>query len=349
MSARTGQTQMLSCKGLWKIYGRAPPVFADPGAKADALRAAASDIPVALADIDLDIRKGEVFVLMGLSGSGKSTLLRCLARLVEPTSGRIEVAGDDLLAMDRATLRDLRRRRMSMVFQNFALLPHRTVLGNVEMPLELQGVPPAERHRKALEMIELVGLTERRDYYPRELSGGQQQRVGIARSLTTNPDIWFLDEPFSALDPLTRREMQGELLRLQEAFGKTIVFVTHDAAEAIRVGDRIALMRDGRIVQCGKPVDLVFDPADAYVRSFMQDVERTALLTVAATMEPMPAASEKLGTIGAHASLLEAARRIAGHSGHLEVLDDGGTVLGHVSDRSLGRALLAAAGESSRP
>jgi len=349
MRAQTDQARMLSCKGLWKIYGPAPSVFADPHAEANALRMAAGDIQVALADIDLEIRKGETFVLMGLSGSGKSTLLRCLARLVEPTRGRIEVAGDDLLAMDRARLRDLRRRRMSMVFQNFALLPHRTVLGNVEMPLELQGVPPAERRRKALEMIEVVGLAERRDYYPRELSGGQQQRVGIARSLTTNPDIWFLDEPFSALDPLIRREMQGELLRLQENFGKTIVFVTHDAAEAIRVGDRIALMRDGRIVQCGDPVDLVFHPADEYVRSFMHDVERTALLTVAATMEPMPAASERLGTIDASASLLEAARRIAGQSGHLEVLGNDGAVLGQISDTLLGRALLAAAGESSRP
>ena len=202
---------------------------------------------------------------MGLSGSGKSTIVRCLSRLVEPTSGHILLDGEDLLQASERQLIDLRRRAMGMVFQNFGLLPHLTVLDNVAFPLRIQGKTLSERHVRAREMIELVGLQGREASYPHQLSGGQQQRVGIARSLAVGPELWFLDEPFSALDPLIRRQMQDEFLRLQKMLNKTIVFITHDIIEAFRLADRIAIMREGEVIQIGRPVDIVLNPADDYV------------------------------------------------------------------------------------
>jgi len=221
---------------------------------------------------------------MGLSGSGKSTLLRCMTRLIEPSAGEIYFEAQDLMQVSDSELIEMRRHKMGMVFQHFALLPNRTVLGNVALPLEVQGIGRATREQRALEVIELVGLDGREHYYPRELSGGQQQRVGIARSLAAEPDIWFLDEPFSALDPLIRREMQDEFMRLQNVLHKSIVFITHDFEEAIRLADRIAIMKDGAIIQIGTPEQLVLNPATDYVEEFTQGIPRAKVLSAQALM-----------------------------------------------------------------
>jgi glycine betaine/proline transport system ATP-binding protein len=222
---------------------------------------------------------------MGLSGSGKSTLVRCLSRLIESTHGQIYFENSDLRKMSDKELIDLRRHKMGMVFQNFALLPHMTVFGNVMFPLEIQGSKKDEIKKKALKVIELVGLKGRENYFPKELSGGQQQRVGIARSLAVDPEVWFLDEPFSALDPLIRKEMQDEFLRLQNLLHKTIIFITHDFDEAIKLADRIAIMKDGLIIQVGTPEQLVINPATNYVKEFTNDILRSKVLTASSIME----------------------------------------------------------------
>ncbi|MDV2482289.1 glycine betaine/L-proline ABC transporter ATP-binding protein [Methanoculleus sp. Wushi-C6] len=246
---------------------------------------------LALSNISLDIMPGEVFVLMGLSGSGKSTLLRCVNRLIEPTEGEIRIDGEDIVAMSRDELRGTRRRRLGMIFQNFALLPHRTVLENVAFGLEIQGVTGDERSRKAEEMLQLVGLGGYGASMPAELSGGMKQRVGLARALTSDPDILLMDEAFSALDPLIRREMQDELLDLQQRLAKTIIFVTHDLDEALKLGDRIALMKSGAIVQVGTPEEILTNPENAYVEKFVADVDLTRVLSASDVMRrPEPVA-----------------------------------------------------------
>ena len=249
---------------------------------------------------------------MGLSGSGKSTLVRCLSRLIEPTAGEIIFEGRDLLKATERELIEIRRHKMGMVFQHFALLPHQTVLGNVAFPLAIQGIDRATREARARKIIELVGLKGRELYFPRQLSGGQQQRVGIARSLAVEPEIWFLDEPFSALDPLIRREMQDEFLRLQNMLRKTIVFITHDFDEAIRLADRIAIMKDGEIIQIGTPEELVTRPATDYVREFTRDVQRAKVISArcadAARGAGRPLCQPCAGH-GAHRQLRRADRR----------------------------------------
>ena len=276
---------VILCRGLWKVFGPEPVELlerhgSNPSSK-DILK---SGHIGAVQDVNLDVQPGEILVIMGLSGSGKSTVVRCLSRLVEPTAGQVLFQGADLLKATDKELIEIRRHKMGMVFQNFALLPHRSVIDNVAFPLEVQGIDRAKRHDRAREIIELVGLKGREGYYPRELSGGQQQRVGIARSLAVEPDVWFLDEPFSALDPLIRREMQDEFLRLQNLLHKTIVFITHDFDEAIRLADRIAIMYEGRIVQLGTAEELVTNPATDYVRAFTRDIPKAKLLTVASVM-----------------------------------------------------------------
>lgn len=241
----------------------------------------------AVQDVTLDIIPGEMLVVMGLSGSGKSTLVRCLSRLIEITSGEIIIEGRNIAELSEAELIDVRRRKMGMVFQSFGLLPNRTALENVAFPLEMRGQDRRSRIGRAREMLALVGLKGREGYFPRELSGGQQQRVGIARSLAVEPDIWFLDEPFSALDPLIRREMQEEFLRLKHMLKKTIIFITHDFDEALRLADRIAIMKDGRVEQCDRPAQIVLNPATDYVARFTAEIDRARILSAGGLAAPL--------------------------------------------------------------
>jgi len=334
---------MLSCKNLWKIYGPAKAHSIDPEAP---LSENISSVEqrggfVALAGIDLSVAKGEILVIMGLSGSGKSTLLRCLTRLVEPTAGELRFEGQDLRAVPEKSLQLLRRTHMSMVFQNFALLPHRTVVGNVELPLEIQGVRAAERRQRALDMIGLVGLSGKEDHYPHELSGGQQQRVGIARSLSTNPSLWLLDEPFSALDPLIREEMQDEILRLQKTLSKTAVFVTHDFNEAARVGDRIALLRKGELVQTGSAAELILNPADSYVRAFTASAERSRILTAENFMQRGEPGEFDV-QLEAEATLRRVAETFQGGASVIAFGNSTGRTVGFMRRQDLGDALTSA-------
>jgi glycine betaine/proline transport system ATP-binding protein len=284
-------TSTIAVANLWKVFGPRPErVVGSP--LADLPRAELGSrigCVVAVRDVSFGVRPGEVFVVMGLSGSGKSTLVRCLTRLIEPTSGEISIDGEDVRAMSDRRLRDLRRRQVAMVFQHFWLLPHRPVLDNVAYGLEIQGVGRQQRHRRAGEMLALVGLDGHEHQYPDQLSGGMQQRVGLARALATDPALLLFDEPFSALDPLIRRDMQDEVRRLHAEVGKTLVFITHDLAEALTLGDRIAVLRDGSVVQVGTPEDLVGAPADDYVADFVRDVPRADVLTLRWIMrEPAP-------------------------------------------------------------
>ncbi len=291
----------LACRNVWKLYGNGAADFIQRrSGKATTAEIVEAGLVGAARAVDLEIRRGEIFIIMGLSGSGKSTLVRCMSRLVEPTYGRVEFEDKDLLSISDRELIELRRHRMGMVFQNFALLPHLNVLENIAFPLSVQGVDRREREARAREVIELVGLRGREHFYPRELSGGQQQRVGIARSLSTKPEVWFLDEPFSALDPLIRREMQDELMRLQAVLKKTIVFITHDFDEAIRLADRIAIMKDGEVIQVGTPEQLVLNPATDYVAEFTRDVQRAKVISARSIMRPLGKA-QHAGTISADA------------------------------------------------
>jgi len=277
----------IEAKGLWKIFGKK----AEEIMGSDLRSASKETIQektgcvVAVRNVSFTVKKGEFFVIMGLSGSGKSTLIRMLLRLIDSTSGSIFVDGRDVLKFNKRQLRDFRRHTTGMVFQYFGLLPHRSVLDNVAYGLKVQGVPKEKRYARAHETIETVGLKGWEEYLPSALSGGMQQRVGIARALTTEPEILLMDEPFSGLDPLIRREMQDELIELQDKVQKTIVFVTHDLHEALKLGDRIAIMRDGKIIQIGAPEDVITDPADDYVREFVQDASPAKVLTAGGIME----------------------------------------------------------------
>ena len=264
-------TPVIKCESVYKIFGtNAKKMLQSANGNVDAKSFQDAGCIVGVNNASFEVSKGEMLVVMGLSGSGKSTLLRCISRLTDATGGKIFIEGQDLLAMNERQLIELRRNKMGMVFQSFALLPHKTVLDNIAFPLQIKGSKTNESIQKAVEMVELVGLKGRENYFPRELSGGQQQRVGIARSLAVEPDIWFLDEPFSALDPLIRKEMQDEFLRLQGVLNKTILFITHDFDEALRLADRIAIMKDGLIEQLDTPADIVLNPKTEYVRKFTQ-------------------------------------------------------------------------------
>lgn len=286
----------LEAKNLYKVFGRNPKGVVErlrAGAQRDEIADAGT---AAVIDASFAVQPGEIFVIMGLSGSGKSTLIRMLNGLHDATAGTITVKGDSITDVAPARLRSIRRERIAMVFQHFALLPHRTVAANVAYPLELRGVDKTERLAKAEEILSLVGLEGWGDKLPSALSGGMQQRVGIARALAADSDILLMDEAFSALDPLIRREMQEQLLELQQKVQKTIIFITHDLNEAMFLGDRIAVMRDGRIVQIGTPEDILTDPANDYVEQFVQDVDRARVLTAANVMErPRPVVAESAG------------------------------------------------------
>ena len=279
---------VIKCQSVFKIFGaNAKKMLQDVSGNVDAKTFQEAGCIVGVNNASFEVSKGEMLVVMGLSGSGKSTLLRCISRLTDATAGKIYIEGQDLLALKNKELIELRRNKMGMVFQSFALLPHKTVLENIAFPLQIKGMKTEESIAKAMEMVKLVGLDGRENYFPRELSGGQQQRVGIARSLAVEPDIWFLDEPFSALDPLIRKEMQDEFLRLQGTLKKTIMFVTHDFDEALRLADRIAIMKDGIIEQLDTPANIVLNPATEYVRKFTQEVPREKVLKIESVMEPM--------------------------------------------------------------
>lgn len=327
---------IISCRNVWKLFGPEPEaLLSRHSGNPDSKAVADSGHIAAVRGATVDVQPGEILVIMGLSGSGKSTLVRCLSRLIEPTGGEIFFQGQNLLEASPKELIELRRHKMGMVFQHFALFPHRTVAENVAFPLEVQGVDRATRESKAQEIIELVGLQGREGYYPRELSGGQQQRVGIARSLAVGPDVWFLDEPFSALDPLIRREMQNEFLRLQNMLQKTIVFITHDFNEAIRLADRIVIMYEGSIVQIGTAEELITRPATDYVKEFTKDVAREKLLTIRSVMD---ATTQGNGanlmanlSVRADDRLTDVAKKILGEEGPVGVVDGDGQPAGIVT------------------
>ena len=277
---------VIKCQSLYKVFGvEKQDVETNSEGIIDNSILTQKGAVAAVNNVTLDVHKGELLVVMGLSGSGKSTLVRCMSRLIEPSSGLVEIEGKNILEMSEKELIELRRNKMGMVFQNFALLPHKTVLENIAFPLQMRGMKKSEYVERTLKMINLVGLNDKENNFPRELSGGQQQRVGIARSLAVEPDVWFLDEPFSALDPLIRKEMQDEFLRLQSLLKKTIVFITHDFDEALRLADRIAIMFEGKVEQIDQPGNIVLNPATDYVAKFTNDVPREKVLTVKDIME----------------------------------------------------------------
>ena len=326
----------ITCNGVWKLFGAgAERVLAEHNGAPNEQHLADAGLIGAVRDANFAVADGEIFVIMGLSGSGKSTLVRCMSRLIEPTAGEVIFDGQDLLRASEKMLIEIRRHKMGMVFQHFALLPHLTVLGNVAFPLEVQGVGRGMREERAREVIELVGLKGRETYYPRELSGGQQQRVGIARSLAVEPEIWLLDEPFSALDPLIRREMQDEFLRLQEMLHKTIVFITHDFDEAIRLADRIAIMKDGAIIQIGTPEALVTDPATDYVAEFTREIPRAKVLSARAIMTPAEAGAELAGPVAADTKVEDLAGQAMDSVAPLAVIGGDGAVIGQITRQAV--------------
>ena len=326
----TDNAPVISCKNVWKLFGPSPENYLSKMPEGMSFDDIQADGYIAgVKDVSIDVSQGEMLVIMGLSGSGKSTLVRCFSRLHEITGGTIEVEGQDIMSLSEKELIELRRNKMGMVFQSFGLLPHRSVLDNVAFPLEMRGQDKHTRRERALEVIKLVGLEGREEYFPRELSGGQQQRVGIARSLAIEPDIWFLDEPFSALDPLIRREMQDEFLRLQELLGKTIVFITHDFDEALRLADRIAIMKAGAVEQCDTPDQIVLNPATEYVRKFTEEIDKARVVHASVLAKPitgkLPTGQPILGS----SSIQQLAKTLVSDKRKtLPVADLDGTVIG---------------------
>ena len=313
---------VIKSESVYKIFGNnAEKLLEKNQGKVDSQKFQDAGCIVGVNNASFEIYKGEMLVVMGLSGSGKSTLLRCISRLTEATSGKIFIDGEDLLSMNNKQLIELRRNKMGMVFQGFALLPHKTVLENIAFPLIIKNLSTEESIKKAMEMVELVGLKGRENYFPRELSGGQQQRVGIARSLAVEPDIWFLDEPFSALDPLIRKEMQDEFLRLQDSLHKTIMFVTHDFDEALRLADRIAIMKDGIIEQLDTPDNIVLNPATEYVKKFTQDVPREKVLKIESIMDEYEQSLAGNNTVSKDAIIETVAESILDSKENLTVID----------------------------
>ncbi|MFD4227340.1 glycine betaine/L-proline ABC transporter ATP-binding protein [Streptomyces sp. NPDC058545] len=329
---------VFSVRDLWKVFGPKAdrvPGDAELGALTPAELRERTGCTAAVRDVSFDVRKGEVFVVMGLSGSGKSTLVRCLTRLIEPTSGEITIDGEDVLSMDAGRLRELRRHRAAMVFQHFGLLPHRSVIDNVAYGLEIQGMGRAKRRERAAEFIAKVGLDGMENRRPGQLSGGQQQRVGLARALAVDPEVLLFDEPFSALDPLIRRDMQEEVVRLHREEGRTMVFITHDLNEALKLGDRIALMRDGQIVQLGTPEEIVGTPADDYVRDFVRDVPREQVVTVQTAMRPADGEESTSGPALAPGTTVSDAIEAVVRTGKTARVVDDGRCLGVVDHACL--------------
>ena len=323
----------IACRNVWKVYGGTPKQYFDTPTGP-----ASTDIPAlvekirqdgaipAAADVSFDVHEGEIFVIMGLSGSGKSTMVRCLSRLVEPTRGEILLDGKDLLKKNKNELIDIRRHKMGMVFQSFGLLPHLSVAENISFPLSLQGLSAKEQREKTARVIELVGLEGREKSFPRQLSGGQQQRVGIARSLAVEPELWFLDEPFSALDPLIRRQMQDEFLRIQSTLKKSIVFITHNFLEALRIADRMMIMRDGMVVQIGTPTELIINPADDYVAEFTSDVPLARVLLARDVMDDTAIAKTGMFEVQGTECVEDLLSHLATHREGVAVAQNGSTI-----------------------
>ena len=326
----SSQQPVVKCESVYKIFGEnAEKLLASSNGKVDAKEFQDAGCVVGVNNASFEVYHGEMLVIMGLSGSGKSTLLRCISRLTETTAGKIFIDGEDLLALNSKELIEVRRNKMGMVFQSFALLPHKTVLENIAFPLQVKGNSTQDSMTRAMEMVELVGLGGRENYFPRELSGGQQQRVGIARSLAVEPDIWFLDEPFSALDPLIRKEMQDEFLRLQGVLKKTILFVTHDFDEALRLADRIAIMKDGIIEQLDTPANIVLNPATEYVRKFTEEVPREKVLKIESVMDPVNEKAELSDLQVSKDAIIETvAEEVLSQQKPVAVLDDDGKIVG---------------------
>jgi glycine betaine/proline transport system ATP-binding protein len=333
----------LSVRNLWKIFGKgSDSLIGTPDA--DLSRADLKEktgCVIGVKDVSFDVAPGEVFVVMGLSGSGKSTLIRCLTRLIEPTSGQTFIDGQDVNQSSPAQLRELRRTHASMVFQHFGLLPHKQVIDNVAYGLEIRGMGKKERRAKAGEVVDLVGLSGYETSYPDQLSGGMQQRVGLARALAGDPSLLLFDEPFSALDPLIRRDMQNEVIRLHHELGKTMVFITHDLAEALKLGDRILILRDGEIVQIGAPAEVVGAPADDYVRDFVSEVPRSHVLTLKWVMrDPRPDDSME-GPVMTSDTIVRKAAQAALASDHPVRVVDGDELVGIVDDDAILRVVVA--------
>ncbi|NGY77660.1 glycine betaine/L-proline ABC transporter ATP-binding protein [Bacillus megaterium] len=325
----------LKVKNITKVFGKNPSKAIDLLQKGKTKKEILEEtgMTIGVNQANFEIKSGEIFVIMGLSGSGKSTLVRMFNRLVEPTSGSLILDGADVVKMNKEELRDMRRKKMSMVFQNFALFPHRTVLDNTEYGLEVQGTPKAEREKKAKEALELVGLKGYENQYPGELSGGMQQRVGLARALANDPDILLMDEAFSALDPLIRKDMQDFLLELQEKMERTIIFITHDLDEALRIGDRIVLMKDGSVVQVGTPEEIMTNPANDYVERFVEDVNVAKVYTAESVMNRAESITVDRGPRVALKIMQE-----AGYSS-IYVVDKKKTLLGVVTADDISRAI----------
>ncbi len=331
------------CRNIWKIFGAYPERTLknlDRSLSRAEVQEQTGHV-IGVNDVSFEINTGETFVVMGLSGSGKSTLVRCISRLIEPTAGEVIIDGEDIMRYNDAQLTELRRYRMSMVFQHFGLFPHRKVIDNISFGLEIRGMNKKERKARAMEVLDKVGLQGWADHYPRELSGGMQQRVGLARAMAVDPEILIFDEPFSALDPLIRREMQDELLNIQAEVHKTMIFITHDFLEAIKMGDHIAIMKDGVVVQIGTPEEIVANPVDEYVREFTEDVPRYKVLSVGKVMRPV---SDAIGANGAQTvnenakldSLIDTAIQ---HEGPLAVVDDDDRIVGEIDQAMILKAM----------
>jgi glycine betaine/proline transport system ATP-binding protein len=342
-SAATDVKPALAVTDLWKIFGnKADQIIGTPDA--DLSRKdlqAKTGCVMAVKDVSFEVKPGEVFVVMGLSGSGKSTLVRLLTRLIEPTAGSVVIDGDDVTSASEEHLREMRRHHVAMVFQHFGLLPHRKVIDNVAYGLEIRGEGKEERFARAQEMVDLVGLSGNEQSYPDQLSGGMQQRVGLARALAVDPQLLIFDEPFSALDPLIRRDMQNEVIRLHEEVGKTMVFITHDLQEALKLGDRILIMRDGAVIQIGTPDEVVGAPADEYVRDFVSEIPKSHVLTLRWVMrDPAPGESLDGPIMQSSRIVKDAAREVLDSVGPVRVYE-GDEFKGVVDDDDILRVVVA--------
>ena len=333
----------IEVRNIWKVFGSGAAAQAIALAEGGASRSEIlqqTDQTVAVRDVSFSVGRGETFVVMGLSGSGKSTLIRCLSRLIEPSKGEVLLDGKDLLAMGDEELRGVRRGQMSMVFQHFGLFPHRRVIDNIAYGLEVQGIDKSTRLARANDVLEIVGLTGWADHYPQQLSGGMQQRVGLARALAVDPQILLFDEPFSALDPLIRKEMQDELIRLQKTMQRTIVFITHDFAEALRLGDRIAIMKDGSFDQVGTPEEIITQPATDYVREFTNDIPRAKVLSVrSVAVAGNPVSGGR--TVPANARIETVIPMLLDRDEAISIIDESGKAIGVVNRQSVASMLQA--------